>query len=142
MSTIVDMASAVVTELNAGEFSQEFVAVRAYLPRTDLAELAALTVTVAPKSMEITSATRDSDFFDVVLDVGVQKRINADTIGKIDEMVALVQEIVDYLRRRKLTTLTAAGFLSISNEPIVYPDHLDQHRVFTSVVSVTYRVRR
>ncbi|QYU66068.1 hypothetical protein J4558_13765 [Leptolyngbya sp. 15MV] len=37
---------------------------------------------------------------------------------------------------------TLAGFLNVTHEPVVSSEALEQHRVFTSVLSVTYRVRR
>jgi hypothetical protein len=43
---------------------------------------------------------------------------------------------------RELDSYPGAAWLSITHEPIFAPEHLDQERAFTSVVSATYRVRR
>jgi len=35
-----------------------------------------------------------------------------------------------------------AAWVGLAHEPVVSSESLEQHRVFTSVLSVTYRVRR
>ena len=49
---IVDLAEAVVTELNAGSFSMAFTATRHYVPKIDLKDAASLSVQVpnAPRT--------------------------------------------------------------------------------------------
>ena len=61
MSLVIDIADAVAAELNAAPpdtFSQAFAAARMVLPEFDLEDLAELKVTVVPKAVEITGATR------------------------------------------------------------------------------------
>ncbi len=66
MALIVDIAEAVVTELNApstvlgagGTFSQSFTARRLYRPEFDLAEMGDLHVTVVPKGIETSGTSR------------------------------------------------------------------------------------
>jgi len=142
MSTVVNVADAVVASLNGAAFSQPVTAERKYLPAVDLAELATLHVTVVPRAVSITTATRDSSYFDCTIDVGVQKKVNPDDLAELDALVNLAQEIVDHLRMRQLDAMPYAAWLSIANDPVFAPEHLDQERAFTSVVSVTYRVRR
>ena len=60
MSTVVDVADAVVTALNAGSFSQPFTAERAYLPCYELDDIKQLRVTVVPKTVEMQASTRNS----------------------------------------------------------------------------------
>ena len=142
MSTIVDVADAVAAGLNAGSFSVQFTAVRKYLPAAELADLAEVQVTVVPKSADISTATRDSSYFDCTIDVGVQKKLEADEPAELDSLVNLTEQIIDCLRTKRLEAMPEAAWLSIAHEPVFAPEHLDQERVFTSVVSVTYRVRR
>jgi len=53
--------------------------------------------------------------------------------------MTLVEEVVDCLRSIRPV---GAAFVAIENEPVFDPDHLDTQRVFTSLLTVTYRVRR
>ncbi len=138
MSTIVDIADAITLSLNAGVFSPSFTAMRMFRPAFGLPDLATLQVSVVPKALTITSATRTSSYFDCAVDIGVQKKISAD--AEIDVLVGLVEQIVDHLRQKRLTGIPAAAFISIANEPVLALEHLDQERVFTSVLTLTYRV--
>lgn len=52
----------------------------------------------------------------------------------------LVEQIIAYLRRRPLQSAPEAAWLKTANEPIYAHDHLAGDRVFTSVVTVTYRL--
>ena len=142
MSAIIDVAKAVVASLNAGEFSQEFTAERRYQPVFELPELAALKVSVVPKSVSITTASRADGYFDCAVDVGMQKKVDVGNAEELDALTDLVEEIADHLRQKRLDELPGAAWLSIENEPVFAPEHLDQQRVFTSVLTVTYRVRR
>jgi len=141
-SVVVQVADAVVASLNAGSFSVPFVAQRRYRPTFDLAELDTLRVSVVPKSIEIANATRGRNQFDCVIDIGVQQKIDTDDTGAIDALMDLVQQIIDHLRKQQLDDLPEAAWLRIANEPVFAPEHLDQQRVFTSVVTVTYRMWR
>ncbi|MCK6458217.1 MAG: hypothetical protein L6Q92_17020 [Phycisphaerae bacterium] len=140
MSAILDIADAVTSSLNAGPFDPPLNAERRYQPAFDLADLAALKVSVVPKSVTISNATRESGYFDCAIDIGVQKKIADD--AEIDALVDLVEQIADHLRQKRLDSFPDAAFVSIANEPVFAPEHLDQQRVFTSVLTVTYRVRR
>jgi len=142
MSTVIDVADAVVASLNAGSFGIPFTSARSYVPVVELSDLAELIVTVVPKSAEITTATRTSSYFDCTIDIGIQQKVNPDELSELDALADLAEQIVDHLRLESLDALPEAAWLSIANEPVFAPEHLDQQRVFTSVVSVTYRVRR
>jgi len=142
MSTVINVADAVVASLNGASFSLPVTAERKYVPAVDLADLADLHVTVVPRAVAITTATRDSSYFDCTVDVGIQKKVNPDDLGELDALVNLTQEIVDHLRLRRLDSYPGAAWMSITHEPVFAPEHLDQERAFTAVVSVTYRVRR
>lgn len=142
MSVILDIADAVVVSLNAGTFALEFTVERMYQPVFELPELQTLHVSVVPKSLEVTTATRDSGYFDCAIDIGVQKKVNPDQPAELDGLMNLVEQIADHLRMKRLDGLPSAAWLSIANEPVFAPEHLDQWRQFTSVLTVTYRVRR
>jgi hypothetical protein len=143
MSTIAAIADAVVAHINAGTFSQPVSAVRMYQPAFTLEDLADLRVSVVPRTTAIAAASRDSSVFECVVDVGVQKKLPADGAdAAIDALLDLVEEITDHLRLKRLPGAPEAAWAGIAHEPVVSGESLEQHRVFTSVLSVTYRVRR
>ena len=140
MSTVTDIADAVVAELNGHEFAQPFTAARAYVPRFELSEMAALHVTVVPKGVVLESAGRGLRQTDVTVDVAVQRRFETDESVELDALMDLVGEIVEYLHGLRLTDYPEAIWLKTANEPIFAPEHVEQYRQFTSVITLTYRV--
>ena len=142
MALIVDIAEAVVVELNAGEFSQAFAAQRLYRPQFDLAEMADLHVTVVPKGIETSIASRSGVQCDVSVDVAVQKKLQTEDADEIDPLMSLVEEIADFFRGRKLSQCPKASWVATANEPVYSPAHLEELRQFTSVLTVTFRVMR
>ncbi|MFG0243629.1 MAG: hypothetical protein ACF8R9_12655 [Phycisphaerales bacterium JB054] len=140
MSTLIAIADAVTASLNAGSFGQPFTAERLYQPAFELADLADLKVSVVPKGVAIATASRDGSYFDCAVDVGIQKKIADD--AEIDGLVDLAEEIADHLRMKRLDGFPQAGWLSIEHEPVVAAEHLEQQRALTSILTVTYRVRR
>ena len=52
----------------------------------------------------------------------------------------LVEELVTFLARRRLAATPTAALMEIANDPIYAVEHLDEQRVFTSVITATYRV--
>lgn len=143
MSTIASIADAVAAHINAGTFSQPVSAVRMYQPAFTLEDLKDLRVSVVPRTTGITAASRDSSTFECAIDVGVQQKLPAeDEQAAIDALLDLVEEIADHLRLKRLPDAPEAAWVGIAHEPVVSSESLEQHRVFTSVLSVTYRVRR
>lgn len=145
MSLVVDIADAVVAELNAapiGTFEPAFTAARRVLPVFELAELAELKVTVVPKGVQITGSTRSASQYDITIDIGIQQKLppgDTDLDAEVATLGSLVDDIADYLRQRALSAAPWATWVSTANEPAYAPEHLLEQRVFTSVLSVTYR---
>jgi hypothetical protein len=148
MSLVTDIADAVTAELNGaptGTFGQAFTAQRRVLPVFELADLAELKVTVVPKGLRITGATRSVSQYEITIDIGIQKKLapgNKDLDTEVATLGTLVDEIADYLRRRPLSQVPGAAWVSITNDPIYAPEHLLEQRVFTSVLTVTYRAMK
>lgn len=136
---IVELAERVKDLLNATVFTEDFTATRQYLPRFDLDNLKTLAVTVVPRTLETAMLTRARDQHEIAVDVAVQQRVNAEDNDTIDALLNLVQQIADALNR---TTLDDYVWQGTVNDPIYAPDHLYEKRVFTSVLTVTYRVAR
>lgn len=140
MSTLIAIADAVTASLNAGSFGQPFTAERLYQPAFELADLADLKVSVVPKGVTVATASRDGSYFDCAVDVGIQKKVADD--AEIDGLVDVAEEIADHLRMKRLDGFPQAVWLSIEHEPVVAAEHLEQQRALTSILTVTYRVRR
>ena len=145
MSKVIDIADAVVAELNAAAdetFSKSFDAVRKILPRYELSEMTELRVTVVPKAVETTVSSRATSLNDYQVDIGIQEKISKNLDADVVALCTLVQEISDYLTRRSLAAEPTAAWLSSTNDPIYVPEHLAENRLFTSVITLTYRMLR
>jgi hypothetical protein len=147
MPLLTDIADAVVTALNAGDFEPSFTAARAYLPRYELAQMGTLHVTVVPKAIEIAGGTRQANQYDCQVDVAVQQRLsNAGDAGaeaeQLDRLMGLAEQIADHFRLKRLADLPTAAWVRTENAPVYSPEHLEQLRQFTSVITLTFRVVR
>ncbi|MCC6165105.1 MAG: hypothetical protein IT182_17305 [Acidobacteria bacterium] len=143
MKLAVTVADAVVARLAGGTYSQSFTPVRRHLPVVTLDSLASLTVSVVPKSVAIEKGTRAKDLHTIVVDVAVQKKVNVDDATTIDGLMQVVEEIVNRLKFQPLAGSVADAMpAEIANAPIYDPKHMEEWRVFTSLVTVTYRLLR
>ena len=142
MALVIDIADAVAAEINAapaGTFDPAFTAVRRVLPEFDIAELAALKVSVVPKAVEINGAMRSASLIDCQIDIGVQQKLGKDLDAGVATLCNLVEAIAAYLRRRPLAATPHAVWVRSRNDPVYAPEHLADQRAFTSVLTVTYR---
>jgi hypothetical protein len=143
VSTIATIADAVAAHINAGTYTRPVTAARVYQPAFTLEDLKDLRVSVVPRTVGISAASRDSSIVECVIDVGVQQKLPAENEEvEIDALLDLAEEIADRLRLTRLPGAPEAAWVGIAHEPVVSSEALEQHRVFTSVLSVTYRVRR
>jgi len=142
MATITDIADAVVAELNGRSFSQPLAAVRYYRPVFDLGEMQTLHVSVVPKGVTIERADRSRNQYDFAIDVAVQKKFQTGDNTELDVLMALVEEIADFFRLRRLATYPDAVWVRTDNVPVYAPEHLEEFRQFTSVLTLTFRVVR
>ena len=138
MSIASQVAHAVVFELANHEFSQEFEPKMLVLPAFESAELEILRVSVVPRTLEIDRVTRASSKYTVGIDIGIQKRIVGTPEETVATMGTLVDEIADLLKSTDLSQFPAAQWHSLANEPIYVPEHLQQKRTFTSILSLKY----
>ena len=141
MTTAIDIADAVVAELNGRTFSQPFTAQRAYLPVFDLKDMADLHVTVVPRGVEIVAAGRGQSQTDFTVDVAVQHKPADLANATLDGLMSLVNEIAGFFFGRRLSgDMSRAVWVKTANVPIYLPKHLEELRQFTSVLSLTFRV--
>lgn len=141
MPVLAEIAQTVANELNTQPFSQAFTACRYYRPQFSLEELAALRVSVVPRSLTLAPATRAKSTWEVAVDIAIQRRLlDPGNIIEIDTLVSLVEEVIAFLDGRRLAAYPQAAFVGIENDPAYAVEHIDELSVFTSVVTVRYRV--
>lgn len=146
---LIDLADALVSELNAeaanpggGSLGETFVSQRFYRPQFELPELKELKVSVVPKGITITSLGRTSNQNDAAVDVAVQKKVDPADAAELDGLMLLVEKIADFFRLRRLTEMPTAAWIKAENVPVYSTEHLEQHRVFTSVLTLTFMIVR
>lgn len=147
---ITALADAVVSELNGHSFTQTFAAARFYRPMFKPETLETLRVSVVPKAIKNAAINRTKCEYEVSIDVAVQKKLTNQAAddgpdenelqnAELDPLLALVEEIDTYLRLKRFAS-PDAGWIRSELAPIYLPDHLQQQRVFTSVLTITYLV--
>jgi len=141
MAVIIDIADAVVAQLNGTTFSQPVTAERHYQPNFELSEMSELKVSVVPRSLASKSLDRNRDSFDYLIDIAVQQKTDMSRPA-LDALMALVEEIADLFRTQPLAGFPSARCTEVKNEPVYALEHLDELRQFTSVVTLTFRVWR
>lgn len=140
MPMITQVAEAVVAELNATSFSQPITAIRSYLPRVELADLKMLKVTVVPSSVTVAAVSRSQNQRDVAIDVAVQKKLGQEQNPSLDPLLTLAEEIAEHFRGKRLDSFPDAAWVKTEFKPIYAPEHIEQLRTFTSVLTLTFRV--
>lgn len=136
---LVEIADAVKTELAGGVFSQPFSPVRTWRPVQELLDLKELNVMIVPRGVESTSGSRSSADNNYSVDIAVRKRVGKSD-QECDELTLLVEEICEFFVRRRLMSYPSAMWIGTENIPVFSPDHLEEMSVFTSVITVTYKV--
>jgi len=142
MSIVSEVAEAVRSELDAGQFSIPFKAVRAFRHDQTLPEGKELRVSVVPKGVKMTPASRNVCAHDIEVFVAVMQKIDRATPETIDPLLGLVEEIVDFFRLRRLAKCPGAVWTGTEIKPMVSTEHLEQLRQFTSLVTVNFKVAK
>lgn len=148
-ATLIQVAEAVKDGLNANPFALEFTATREYVPVRELDEMGdALYVAVVPTGLALAAADRTPRHtHDYTVDVGIQQKLprGATTPDQVaatcDPLMALAEAVCDLFRGRRLLDVPAVC-VEVANSPVFHPPHLDEPRVFTTVVTLTYRMVR
>lgn len=138
-ATIIAIAEALAASLEAASFSAPYASVvvaRSYSPRYTLEELSELRVTVVPPSATLSLLTRgtaaEGDF---VIAVGVQRRTDG-TAAAADALALLSEEIA---RHALALDLGDAHATAVEFAPLYDADLLDEERVFSCVMAVTFK---
>ena len=138
MSTITQIANAVKTELNDTGFSIPFTAEMALLPVFELKDMRDLKVTVVPKAQSFTRLSRGESGREVQIDIGIQKKFSGES--EAEELLGLVEEIAANFDGKRLAEFGNAICVKVQNEPVYAPEHIEQYRQFTSVLTLTLKV--
>lgn len=137
---LLRVADAVVDALNAAALDPEFQAQRLYQPQFELPELNVLRVSVVPKDQTTQTLTRGITRRIFRVDVGVQKKFERGDAPELDPLVTLVERIAALFHRRRLPGLSEAFCTAAKPEPVYAPEHMDQFRQFTSVLTLTFQM--
>jgi hypothetical protein len=135
MIEALQLSKQLAESLNGFQFSQDFTASARVLPEYELSALKNLKVSVVPKSVEIINLTRAASNLEIEIDIAVQKKITAQIDADVENLLTLVTEIIDFVNRRNIGE---AKFIKVANDPIYSPEHLNEKRLFTSLITVTY----
>lgn len=150
-AVILQIADAVVVALGAATLSQTFTAERSYVPVRELEEMGGtLFVTVVPTGLTAQLLNRQGQhLFDYVIDIGIQKRIGTGTMTEAeiraacDPLMLFAEEVAELLGGKTLPIGSGkAVAIGVANQPIFVPAMLDEMKVFTSVVTLTFRLGR
>ena len=142
MSTVLNVADALVATLNSATLSQPVIAQRLYVPNFDLQDVSELRVSVVPREVSITALDRRREFHEVAIDVAVQKKFDKGDAAEIDPLVSLVEEIADLFKHSRLDSFPAAIWAKTQLVVLYSAEHWEQLRQFTSLLTLTFRVAR
>jgi len=142
VAEIVQVAEAVKESLNAASFSQPVNAERKYLPLFDLKDMKDLHVTVVPRGVAVSTLGRNRNQYDYQVDVAVQKKLADEGPLEVDPLMSLVEEIADHFRLKRLAGYPEACWTRTRNEPVYDPEHMNELRQFTSVLTFTFKAAR
>jgi hypothetical protein len=114
---------------------------RVIIPRLTADELIAKTlkVSIVPKELDNEPASRNQDTNEYKIDIGIQKKID-DIELEVPTLLIFVKEVLNYIKRKKLPTTPEAHYVSLQNKPIYDVKQLDESKVFTTVITVTYKI--
>lgn len=146
-SVLATLAEAVKTALNAGSFSLDFEAERVYIPEFTPATAGTdLSVKAVGRTIEFVAGARAAYQKNHVVDIGIQQRLPqgsepTDDTGnaELDGLVELAEQVADFFTPG--AQYGSGQLLTVAvQDPVFIPAHLREHKVFTSVVSLTFRV--
>ena len=141
---IITLAAAIVTEFGTPEvgttWSQTFTAERRYRIRKDLESLDDdWHVDVIPADEESELINRAAADVNASIDVAIHKRCNPDDLTTVDPIVNLQEEFRAYWLRRRPATATVQACFRAEKRALWVPQHLEQFRVCTSVIRLTFK---
>ena len=142
MATILQIADSVTAQLNAAQISQPLSAKRLYVPNFDLQDVTELRVSVVPRELFIMAYDRTASKYSARIDIAIQKKFEHGTHEEIDPLVVLIEEIADLFRLKRLDSMPEARCVSVEHPVIYSTEHWEQHRTFTSLLTLAFQMAR
>jgi hypothetical protein len=143
MSIRTDIAKAMLAEIDAavaaGTFGSGIVTTRAYEPLYDLPDPALTYFTIVAKSYAAEPQNRSTTEVTVEVDVAIQAKVASAEPAEIDPLADLVEDVIDYLVKRRLAAFPLAAPMGVTNRLLYIYEHLKNTRLFTSVITLQYR---
>jgi hypothetical protein len=135
----LQLAEKIVQTLNSGSFALPFTTVRTLFPFYELKDLSTLRVTVVPKSVNITTASRSSSEFDYQVDIAIQKAVKSPDDSEVTALTELALAIAKSFRNKIYQDIGAVCFKQ-SIDPLYSVEHIQPPSVFTSVVTLNFKI--
>jgi hypothetical protein len=136
---VLQLAEKIVTTLNDGEFDLEFTATKTLFPFYELKDLSTLRVTIVPKSVNITTASRAASEFDYQVDIAIQKAVKSPDDAEVTVLTDFALVIAKSFRNKVYQDIGAVCFKQ-SIDPLYSVEHIQPPSVFTSVVTLNFKV--
>lgn len=150
MSRQQQIVAALVTALNAHSFSLAFEAVRAYLPKYELKDLATLRIAVVAGGFSKTPLDRAHGLEEHVVHIGTFRHLDkgqgtADAnLDQLDALGTLVEEIADFLLPNQGDPLTLPGLEAWADSADTTPpfdvEQLRENKQFNHYLTVTFKM--
>lgn len=149
-AVVIQIADAVVGVINSATLSQTVTAERSYVPVRDIRDLIDLAVSVVPKSIEHSLLDRGArNLRNYMVDIGVQKTIGSGAMTPqqineaCDPLMLLCEEIGDLFDGQPMAIPYMPAVprcIDVMNDVIFVPQHIDEKRVFTGVITLHFRL--
>lgn len=135
-SLIADMRDAVVSAINAGTYTESVTAVPVDVPTNRLEELATRRVEVMGRQVLRERPARGVWTRHIKVVVGIQKRVSQTArMQEADSEMALSDAIAEQIEGYEFADATLT---TITEEPTLHVERLDQHAVFCRVLVLTF----
>ena len=144
MATAESIASEIVATLNASPpagLSRPISARFTFRPRLRVEETSdsEASVSVVPASETRAMVGRGSVLITSTIEIGYQIRLGPQSVGDDDAQLAV---LIDDVRRieeaLRFARMDGASWQGASHDPMVLAQHLDESRIFTSVIRLEY----
>jgi hypothetical protein len=142
MTTILQIAESVTSQLNASNFGLTFQAQRLYVANFDLEDMKELRVSVVPRDVEILPHDRSQNRYHCRVDIAIQKKFDHGTNQEIDALVDLGEQIADEFRLKRLLSFQAARCIKVEHTVLYSSEHWEQLRLFTSLLTLTFEIAK
>lgn len=148
-ATAIIIADAIVDALESSVLPIAFTVERWYVPLRDLTDLfdAGLILSVVPMTIGGNLIDRAGHYLESYeTAIGIQQVIgsgpmtNAEIKAACDPLMDFVEQVTEIFEAKKLPTLPSAMCFNFRIDPSYSPQHIDERRVFTSVVTLTHRI--